>query len=274
MELAAAVAARLEVAGAVEGEADRGRVGEVGGAGDQPGHLGGDRVLDLVARPCGSPSPSLRRRRSWGSPRPSRRAARGAASRRSARRAPVALGFERLEAQHPRRRAPRRRACRPPRRSARGRRRGRGTGRPRASRRRAWSPRTSSSPSGSPWAAAVSCLCGEPQPMWLSTMIRVGRVGLALELLEGAGEQGEVVGVADPGDVPAVAHEAGGDVVGVGEVGFAVDRDVVVVVDPAEVVELRWPASEAASLETPSIRQPSPAERVDVEVEEVGVGRL
>jgi hypothetical protein len=43
--------------------------------------------------------------------------------------------------------------------------------------------------------------------MWLSTMTSVGRPP-PLELLEGAGEQLGVVGVADPGHVPAVAHEA------------------------------------------------------------------
>jgi pyruvate/2-oxoglutarate dehydrogenase complex dihydrolipoamide dehydrogenase (E3) component len=37
--------------------------------------------------------------------------------------------------------------------------------------------------------------------------------------------------------VPAIALEAGGDVVRVGDLGAPVDRDVVVVVDPAEVVE-------------------------------------
>ena len=59
-------------------------------------------------------------------------------------------------------RAPARRARRCPARSARARRRARGTARPRASRTRAWSACTSSSPSGSPCAAAVSCRCGEP----------------------------------------------------------------------------------------------------------------
>ena len=42
---------------------------------------------------------------------------------------------------------------------------------------------------------------------------------LPLERLERPGQQLEVVGVADPGDVPAVAHEARGDVVAVGELG-------------------------------------------------------
>jgi hypothetical protein len=41
--------------------------------------------------------------------------------------------------------------------------------------------RISSSPSGSPCAADVSCLFGAPQPMWLSTMISVGRSLVALK---------------------------------------------------------------------------------------------
>ncbi len=35
--------------------------------------------------------------------------------------------------------------------------------------------RTSSAPSGAPWAAALSCLVGAPQAMWVRTRIRVGR---------------------------------------------------------------------------------------------------
>ena len=92
---------------------------------------------------------------------------------------------------------------------------------------------------------------------------------LALELLEGGGDQLGVVGVADPGDVPAVAHEAGGDVVVVGEVGFAVDRDVVVVVDPAEVVELEV-AGDRGGFVGDALHQAAVAgDRVDVEVEEL-----
>src|SRR5207245_4089329 len=50
-----------------------------------------------------------------------------------------------------------------------------------------------------------------------------GAVALVAELFDGALDQLDVVGVADPGHVPAVAHEAGGDVVVVGEVGNPVD---------------------------------------------------
>src|SRR5262249_5259548 len=46
-----------------------------------------------------------------------------------------------------------------------------------------------------------------------------------------------VVGIADASDVPAEAGEALGDVVAEGEVGVALDRDMVVVADPAEVGE-------------------------------------
>ncbi len=92
---------------------------------------------------------------------------------------------------------------------------------------------------------------------------------LALELLEGGGDQVGVVGVADPGDVPAVAHEAGGDVVVVGEVGHPVDSYSIVVVDPAEVVELQVPG-ERSGFAGDALHQAAVAgDRVDVEVEEV-----
>ena len=110
--------------------------------------------------------------------------------------------------------------------------------------------------------------------MWLSTMISVGRSCSSLEGLEGAAEQLEVVRVADPGDVPAVALEAGGDVVAVGELGVAVDRDVVVVVDPAEVVELQV-AGERGGLVRDALHQVAvAADRVDVEVEELEAGAV
>jgi hypothetical protein len=68
----------------------------------------------------------------------------------------------------------------------------------------------------------------------------------------------DVVGVADPQHVPAVAQEAGRDVFGEGDARVAFDGDVVVVVDPAEVVEAEMAGQRAASDATPSIMQPSP----------------
>ena len=46
-----------------------------------------------------------------------------------------------------------------------------------------------------------------------------------------------VIGIAHAQDVPAVSQKAHGDVFGEGDVGVPFDRDAVVVVDPAEVVE-------------------------------------
>ena len=62
-----------------------------------------------------------------------------------------------------------------------------------------------------------------------------GPMLLLAEDLEGACQEIEIVGVADSRDVPAVALEARRDVVLIGDLRVAVDRDVVVVVDPAEV---------------------------------------
>src|SRR4029078_9249259 len=93
-----------------------------------------------------------------------------------------------------------------------------------------------------------------------------GPVPLLLELLEGAGEELEVVGVADPGDVPAVAHEAGGDVVLVRELRVPVDRDVVVVVDPAEVVQARVPGERGGLVGAPLHEAAVAGDRVGVEV--------
>ncbi len=59
--------------------------------------------------------------------------------------------------------------------------------------------------------------------------------GLRAEGLEGTGERLGVVRVGDPHDVPAVGQEPCAHVLGEGQRGVALDRDVVVVVDPAQV---------------------------------------
>src|SRR3546814_6972914 len=65
-----------------------------------------------------------------------------------------------------------------------------------------------------------------------------GRAGVGLGPLERSLERVEVLGdLADLVDVPAVAAEAGGGVVGERQLGGAVDGDVVVVVDHDQLVE-------------------------------------
>src|SRR5205807_4594486 len=66
-----------------------------------------------------------------------------------------------------------------------------------------------------------------------------GPVLLLAENLEGAGHHLQVVGVADARHVPAVAQEARRHVVAERQRGGALDGDVVVVLDPAEVAQLQ-----------------------------------
>ena len=75
--------------------------------------------------------------------------------------------------------------------------------------------------------------------MWLRSTMSVGRVGDGLGPIERGLEGVEVVGdLADLVDVPAVAPEALAGVVGQRQLGDAVDRDVVVVVDHDQLAEL------------------------------------
>ena len=69
----------------------------------------------------------------------------------------------------------------------------------------------------------------------------VGRSLVFLKVFEARREHLLIVGVADAEDVPAVAEEARGHVFAEGQRGVALDGDVVVVVDPAEVGELEVP---------------------------------
>ncbi len=68
----------------------------------------------------------------------------------------------------------------------------------------------------------------------------------------------DVVGVGDPQHVPAVGQKTGRDVFGEGDAGVAFDGDVVVVLDPAEVIEFQVAGERRRFGAMPSIRQPSP----------------
>ena len=93
-------------------------------------------------------------------------------------------------------------------------------------------------------------------------------VGAGLERREGLSEQVEVVGVADPHDVPSVGEEPARDVLREGEVRPPLDRDAVVVVDPAEVREAQV-SGERGRLAGHALHHAAvAAERVHVVVEE------
>ena len=96
-----------------------------------------------------------------------------------------------------------------------------------------------------------------------------GSIGRLFERLEGPLQHLEIVGVAHPCDVPAVADEAGGDVVAVGQRRVALDGDVVVVVDPAQVRELEVPGQRGGLAGDPFHQAAVAAQRVDVVVEQV-----
>mmetsp|Transcript_5348 Transcript_5348/g.8044 ORF Transcript_5348/g.8044 Transcript_5348/m.8044 type:complete len:393 (+) Transcript_5348:734-1912(+) len=64
-------------------------------------------------------------------------------------------------------------------------------------------------------------------------------VRLALSDLESVLKLGEVVGVRDASDIPAVGDESGGDVLSKGPVGVTLNRNMVIVPDPAKVVQLQ-----------------------------------
>ena len=94
--------------------------------------------------------------------------------------------------------------------------------------------------------------------MCVRTMISDGRVGLGV----GGVERGaQVVGrpaVVEPLDVEAVGLVAQPDVLAEREAGRALDRDVVVVVDQAELAQAEEARRcELASPDTPSMTSPS-----------------
>ena len=124
-------------------------------------------------------------------------------------------------------------------------------------------------PQGSPWAPWVSCLWGDPQAIWLSTMIRVGRSLVSRKICEGALQHVQIVGVAHPGHVPAVRHEPLGNVLAEGQRRVPLDGDVVVVVDPAEVREAEMSGQRGGLVRDAFHHVAVAAQSVDVEVDQV-----
>ncbi len=138
VEVAPAAVARLEVAGAVELQPHRGRVGEVGRAAHEPGQPLGDRVLDRLRGLAGRDAVGVGvEGRDLGVPAVGQLAALHRRDLRGELSVLVPVALEQLL---PLLARPRARGCRCRRRSAPARRRGPGTARPRASRRCAWSP--------------------------------------------------------------------------------------------------------------------------------------
>ena len=108
--------------------------------------------------------------------------------------------------------------------------------------------------------------------MMLLTMISVGLVLVRQEALIRVVDRRQVVGVVHRQHVPAQAAEPRGHVLAERQVGLAFDRDVVVVVDPAEVRELQM-AGERRRLAGDAFHQVAVAAlRPDVEVEQLEAG--
>ena len=96
-------------------------------------------------------------------------------------------------------------------------------------------------------------------------------VGLA-KRLECLGQRGAIIGVVDMDDVPAIALETLADVLVEGEIGAALDRDVVAVVDPAQIGELEVPR-QARRLGRHAFHQIAvAAQRIDVVIEDREIG--
>ncbi len=92
---------------------------------------------------------------------------------------------------------------------------------------------------------------------------------LVQEHAEGAVEQVEVVCVSHAGDVPAVAEEPGGHVLAEGQRSVSLDRDVIVVVDPAKVGELPMRSQRGGFGRDAFHHAAVAAKGVDVEVDQV-----
>ena len=110
--------------------------------------------------------------------------------------------------------------------------------------------------------------------MWLSSMMNVGRPFVLRKIVEGVLDAIDVVGVADPQHVPAVRQEPRRDVLGERDARVAFDRDVVVVVDPAEIVEAQVAGQRRRFRRNALHHAAVSANRIDVVIEDLEPGRL
>src|ERR1700731_1214298 len=85
--------------------------------------------------------------------------------------------------------------------------------------------------------------------------------------LQGLLDSINVVRVADPQNVPTVTQKAGRDVLREGDSRIPFDGDVVVVVDPAEMVQAKSPRQECRFRSDPLHHATVPANGIDVVVE-------
>src|SRR4029077_19758752 len=53
----------------------------------------------------------------------------------------------------------------------------------------------------------------------------------------------QIIGIPDTNDVPSIRQKSPGDVFGERDIGFAFDSDVIVVIDPAQIIELQVPGN-------------------------------
>ena len=100
-----------------------------------------------------------------------------------------------------------------------------------------------------------------------------GRPALGLpEDREGILNPLQIIGVTDPQHVPLIAEEARRDILGEGDARVALDRDVVVVVDPAQVIEAEMPGQRGRLGADPFHQAAVAANRIDVIVEDIEAG--
>ena len=110
--------------------------------------------------------------------------------------------------------------------------------------------------------------------MWLSTMMSVGRSVVFLNVAERALEHLQVVGIAHARDVPAVPEEPRRHVVAERQRRVALDGDLIVVVDPAQVGQLEVPGERGGLAGDPFHHAAVAAERVDVVIEQIESGTI
>ena len=93
-----------------------------------------------------------------------------------------------------------------------------------------------------------------------------------MERINRGSQRRQVICVCDMGNIPAEPLESLANVFAEGEVGIPFNRDVVVIVDPAKIVELQVAGDACGLTSNPFHQVAIAAERVDVVIEQVVLG--
>ncbi len=110
--------------------------------------------------------------------------------------------------------------------------------------------------------------------MWLSTIIRVGRSVVLWNVSNARASISQIIGVGHAGDVPSISHKTRRHIFAERPIRRTVERNVIVVVHPAEIGEFQMSGKRCRFAANPLHQIAVRTHRVDVVIEDLKSGTV